>query len=144
MTGLVSMWRLFRGRKWNPLRRRVDSASFDAEELFLGTLLFTLTLFLLPTTAVYYAVFSSVGSPSYSLPQSVDGGISSCSCDCAFLRDRSSYFRLGACLRHCLPRRPQKRPNQVQPEEAAKRSATIWASSKTPSWVAFCDQILRQ
>ncbi|KAJ3601368.1 hypothetical protein NHX12_032337 [Muraenolepis orangiensis] len=46
--GLCSLWRLFRGRKWNVLRQR----------LFIGTLLFTILLFLLPTTALYYLVFT--------------------------------------------------------------------------------------
>ncbi|BFZ17185.1 hypothetical protein BsWGS_20224 [Bradybaena similaris] len=53
-----SLWRLFRGKKWNVLRSRVDSASYDIDQLFFGTLLFTILLFLLPTTALYYAVFT--------------------------------------------------------------------------------------
>uniref|UniRef100_S4RBM8 Phosphatidylinositol glycan anchor biosynthesis class Q n=1 Tax=Petromyzon marinus TaxID=7757 RepID=S4RBM8_PETMA len=56
--GLTSLWRLFRGKKWNVLRRRVDSCSYDVDQLFLGTLLFTILLFLLPTVALYYLVFS--------------------------------------------------------------------------------------
>ncbi|XP_063445177.1 phosphatidylinositol N-acetylglucosaminyltransferase subunit Q-like [Mytilus trossulus] len=55
---LSALWRLFRGKKWNVLRRRVDSASFDVDQLFVGTLLFTIFLFLLPTTALYYTVFT--------------------------------------------------------------------------------------
>ena len=38
---LGSLWRLFRGKKWNVLRQRVDSAVYDADQLFVGTLLFT-------------------------------------------------------------------------------------------------------
>uniref|UniRef100_A0AAY5KR96 Phosphatidylinositol glycan anchor biosynthesis, class Q n=1 Tax=Esox lucius TaxID=8010 RepID=A0AAY5KR96_ESOLU len=56
--GLTSLWRLFRGRKWNVLRQRVDSCSYDMDQLFIGTLLFTILLFLLPTTALYYLVFT--------------------------------------------------------------------------------------
>ncbi|KAM9784450.1 phosphatidylinositol N-acetylglucosaminyltransferase subunit Q [Syngnathus typhle] len=56
--GLSSLWRLFRGKKWNVLRQRVDSCSYDLDQLFLGTLLFTILLFLLPTTALYYLVFA--------------------------------------------------------------------------------------
>ncbi|KAG7335359.1 hypothetical protein KOW79_001955 [Hemibagrus wyckioides] len=56
--GLTSLWRLFRGKKWNVLRQRVDSCSYDLDQLFLGTLLFTILLFLLPTTALYYLVFT--------------------------------------------------------------------------------------
>ncbi len=58
---LASLWRLFRGKKWNVLRQRVDSATYDVDQLFLGTLLFTVLLFLLPTTALYYVVFTLVG-----------------------------------------------------------------------------------
>nr|XP_057904466.1 phosphatidylinositol N-acetylglucosaminyltransferase subunit Q isoform X2 [Doryrhamphus excisus] len=56
--GLASLWRLFRGKKWNVLRQRVDSCSYDVDQLFIGTLLFTILLFLLPTTALYYLVFT--------------------------------------------------------------------------------------
>ncbi|XP_013417502.1 phosphatidylinositol N-acetylglucosaminyltransferase subunit Q [Lingula anatina] len=57
---LGSLWRLFRGKKWNVLRHRVDSASYDVDQLFIGTLLFTILLFLLPTTALYYVVFTAL------------------------------------------------------------------------------------
>ncbi|KAM6155385.1 phosphatidylinositol N-acetylglucosaminyltransferase subunit Q isoform 1-T1 [Rhynchocyon petersi] len=56
--GLSSLWRLFRGKKWNVLRQRVDSCSYDLDQLFIGTLLFTMLVFLLPTTALYYLVFT--------------------------------------------------------------------------------------
>lgn len=56
--GLSSLWRLFRGKKWNVLRQRVDSCCYDLDQLFIGTLLFTVLLFLLPTTALYYLVFT--------------------------------------------------------------------------------------
>uniref|UniRef100_A0A8C3X6W0 Phosphatidylinositol glycan anchor biosynthesis class Q n=1 Tax=Catagonus wagneri TaxID=51154 RepID=A0A8C3X6W0_9CETA len=56
--GLSALWRLFRGKKWNVLRQRVDSCSYDLDQLFVGTLLFTVLLFLLPTTALYYLVFT--------------------------------------------------------------------------------------
>lgn len=60
VSGLLSLWRLFRGKKWNPLRKRVDSleeSGQKADQLFAGTLLFTVLLFLLPTTALYYGIF---------------------------------------------------------------------------------------
>lgn len=56
--GLSSLWRLFRGKKWNVLRQRVDSCFYDLDQLFIGTLLFTIQLFLLPTMALYYLVFT--------------------------------------------------------------------------------------
>ncbi|KAJ3645555.1 hypothetical protein Zmor_023200 [Zophobas morio] len=57
LKGLLSLWRLFIGRKYNPLRTRVDSYQYSQHQLFIGTLGFTVLLFLLPTTAMYYAVF---------------------------------------------------------------------------------------
>ena len=55
--GLVALWRLFLGKKYNPLRDRVDSADNTVEQLFLGTIVFTILLFLMPTTATFYCVF---------------------------------------------------------------------------------------
>jgi len=60
MNAVSSLWRLFRGKRWNVLRKRVDSAVYNVDQLFLGTLLFTILLFLLPTTALFYAVFAVV------------------------------------------------------------------------------------
>lgn len=57
LESLKSLFRLFRGKKFNPLRNRIDSYSFNIEQLFIGTLGFCLTFFLLPTVIVYYAVF---------------------------------------------------------------------------------------
>ena len=57
---LAALWRLFRGKKWNVLRQRVDSAKYDIDQLALGTLLFAVLFFLLPTTALYYVVFTIV------------------------------------------------------------------------------------
>jgi len=64
LVGILSLWRLFCGKKWNPLRERVDTLSdgSDSENprFFLGTLLFTILLFLLPTTILYYAIFAAL------------------------------------------------------------------------------------
>jgi len=58
----MSFWRLFRGKKWNPLRKRVDTLPHSPDianhRFFTGTLLFTILLFLLPTTGLYYAIFA--------------------------------------------------------------------------------------
>lgn len=59
-SGLVSLWRLFKGQKFNPLRERVDSCNYDTNQLLLGTLLFTILLFLYPTTLVLYVVLLSL------------------------------------------------------------------------------------
>ncbi len=58
-SGLLSLWRLFRGKKYNPLRDRVDSCEDnDVDRLFVGTVAFTVLLFLYPTTLMYYCVFA--------------------------------------------------------------------------------------
>jgi phosphatidylinositol glycan class Q protein len=54
---LYSTFNLFRGKKWNPLRNRVDKAEYDLDQLLLGTVMFTLLVFLLPTIAVLYFMF---------------------------------------------------------------------------------------
>ena len=41
-------------RKWNVLRKRVDSAQYDVDQLLLGTLGFVVACFLMPTISVYY------------------------------------------------------------------------------------------
>lgn len=56
--GLTALFRLFLGRKHNPLRGGIDSCEYTNQQLFVGTLAFTILLFLLPTTAVYYVVFT--------------------------------------------------------------------------------------
>lgn len=63
LQGLISLSRLMRGKKWNPLRDRVDSIPYDANQLAFGTILFTILLFLLPTTGVYYLVFTFLRLP---------------------------------------------------------------------------------
>ncbi|PSN57164.1 hypothetical protein C0J52_01471 [Blattella germanica] len=60
VSGLVALSRLFLGRKHNPLRERVDSCHFLPDQLFVGTLAFTILLFLLPTTFMYYTVFTTL------------------------------------------------------------------------------------
>ena len=59
---LQALWRLFRGLKWNTLRKRVDHASYDNTQLFVGTLLFAILLFILPTVFLYYLVFAILRS----------------------------------------------------------------------------------
>ncbi|KAK9097391.1 hypothetical protein Sjap_022888 [Stephania japonica] len=54
----AALWRLFRGRKWNPLRKRFDSYDYNVEQHVVGSLLFTPLLLLLPTTSVFYIYFT--------------------------------------------------------------------------------------
>lgn len=54
---LSALWRLFRGKKWNQLKSRVDSYSYQYDQLFIGSISFTIVVFLLPTVLLYYSVF---------------------------------------------------------------------------------------
>ena len=59
LTIIMSLFHLFRGKKHNVLRNRIDSCDYDLDQLLLGTILFTLLFFLLPTIAVFYLTFTS-------------------------------------------------------------------------------------
>lgn len=59
LTIIVSLFHLFRGKKHNVLRNRIDSCDYDLDQLLLGTILFTLLSFLLPTIIVFYLTFTS-------------------------------------------------------------------------------------
>ncbi|KAJ1977868.1 pig-Q, partial [Dimargaris xerosporica] len=56
---LHSLLNLFRGRRINPLRCRIDSCNFELDQLLLGTILLALVFFLFPTIAVYYLTFAT-------------------------------------------------------------------------------------
>ncbi|KAF7508586.1 hypothetical protein GJ744_009135 [Endocarpon pusillum] len=58
LTIIYSLFQLFRGKKRNVLRHRIDSCDYDLDQLLLGTILFTLLFFLLPTVAVFYLTFA--------------------------------------------------------------------------------------
>ncbi|SCV02205.1 LANO_0F15940g1_1 [Lachancea nothofagi CBS 11611] len=49
---------LFYGKKRNVLRNRVDSNHFELDQLLMGTLFFTILIFLLPTLSLFYASFT--------------------------------------------------------------------------------------
>jgi hypothetical protein len=57
---LASLWHLFRGKKYNVLRHRIDTCEYGTQQLLLGTLLFTIFSCLFPTIAVFHAFFSMV------------------------------------------------------------------------------------
>ncbi len=55
---LSALFDVFRGKKRNALRGgRLDDARYELDQLVLGTLLFTLMAFLMPTVYVYYLAF---------------------------------------------------------------------------------------
>ncbi|KAI8141850.1 N-acetylglucosaminyl transferase component-domain-containing protein [Fennellomyces sp. T-0311] len=55
---LYSLFNLFRGKKRNMLRNRIDACDYDLDQLLLGTCLFTLLTFLFPTVLIYYVTFA--------------------------------------------------------------------------------------
>ncbi|KAI9479602.1 N-acetylglucosaminyl transferase component-domain-containing protein [Zychaea mexicana] len=55
---LYSLFNLFRGKKRNMLRHRIDACDYDLDQLLLGTCLFTLLTFLFPTVLIYYVTFA--------------------------------------------------------------------------------------
>ncbi|ORX61329.1 Gpi1-domain-containing protein [Hesseltinella vesiculosa] len=55
---LYALFNLFRGKKRNMLRNRIDSCDYDLDQLLLGTCLFTLLTFLFPTVFLYYLTFA--------------------------------------------------------------------------------------
>lgn len=58
LTTIISLFHLFRGKKRNVLRNRIDSCDYDLDQLLIGTIVFTLLFFLLPTVLVYYLTFA--------------------------------------------------------------------------------------
>lgn len=60
LTAVSALWKLFRGKKRNVLRQRIDSCLYDMDQLLVGTILFTLLFFLFPTIGIYYVFFSFV------------------------------------------------------------------------------------
>jgi phosphatidylinositol glycan class Q protein len=58
LTIMISLFHLFRGKKRNVLRNRIDSCDYDLDQLLLGTILFALQFFLLPTVFVFYLTFA--------------------------------------------------------------------------------------
>ncbi|ORZ37123.1 N-acetylglucosaminyl transferase component-domain-containing protein, partial [Catenaria anguillulae PL171] len=58
--GLGALVQVFVGKQWNPLRRRTETAEFSGEQLLMGTLVFTMLVFLAPTVGVFWVYFESV------------------------------------------------------------------------------------
>lgn len=59
---IQSLFQLFRGKKYNVLRKRIDhidmyGGQFEIDRLLLGTLLFMVAIFLLPTVFAFYLMF---------------------------------------------------------------------------------------
>ncbi|KAL0714643.1 hypothetical protein Bca4012_021622 [Brassica carinata] len=73
---LAALWRLFRGRKMNPLRQRLDSYGYTVKQHVVGSLLFTPLLLLLPTTSVFYIFFTITSTTINSISMLIEFTIS--------------------------------------------------------------------
>lgn len=72
LTIIISLFHLFRGKKHNVLRKRIDSCDYDLDQLLLGTILFTLLIFLSPTVVVFYIAFASARMAIICLKATLD------------------------------------------------------------------------
>ena len=72
LTIISSLFHLFRGKKRNVLRNRIDNCGYDLDQLLLGTILFTLLFFLLPTVVVFYLTFATARMTIISLKATLD------------------------------------------------------------------------
>jgi phosphatidylinositol glycan class Q protein len=75
LTIIISLFHLFRGKKRNILRNRIDSCDYDLDQLLLGTILFTLLFFLLPTVFVFYLTFASARVAVIGLKAALEIGL---------------------------------------------------------------------
>lgn len=76
LTIMISLFHLFRGKKRNVLRNRIDSCDYDLDQLLLGTILFTLQFFLLPTVFVFYLTFACARVAVIGLKAALEIGLS--------------------------------------------------------------------
>ncbi|KAK5995587.1 N-acetylglucosaminyl-phosphatidylinositol biosynthetic protein gpi1 [Cladobotryum mycophilum] len=76
LTILLSLFHLFRGKKHNVLRNRIDSCDYDLDQLLVGTILFTLLFFLLPTVVVFYLNFAIARMVIISMKAGFDTALS--------------------------------------------------------------------
>ena len=72
---IISLFHLFRGKKRNILRNRIDSCDYDLDQLLLGTILFTLQFFLLTTVFVFYLTFASARIAVIGLKAGLEMGL---------------------------------------------------------------------
>jgi hypothetical protein len=55
-----SLTNLFRGKKYNILKYRTDGHEFDIEQLILGTVFLSISIFIMPTVFVFYVSFMTI------------------------------------------------------------------------------------
>ena len=66
LKGLSALSQLFRARRINPLRKRVDNHEYDAEEIVLGTTFFTIAIFCMFGDTMSQVAHATAPPPLYS------------------------------------------------------------------------------
>ena len=122
---LSSLWRLFRGKKRNVLRGRIDSCDYSLDQLLLGTLLFTLLVFLFPTTFVYYLLFF--------LAYTAIGAVQACIDIFVWVLNHFPLFSVANCLWN-----PSHHPGQFRPILHPKRPVGPLSSPYSVTLFASC------
>ncbi|KAK9894009.1 Gpi1-domain-containing protein [Cystobasidium minutum MCA 4210] len=57
-SAMGSLFNIFRGKKRNVIRNRIEPSEYTLDQLLVGAVLFTLAAFLLPTVLAYYLAFA--------------------------------------------------------------------------------------
>lgn len=73
---LQFLFNIFRGRKFNVLRGRTEPATYQLDQLILGTILFTLATFLFPTVLAFYLLLSAPRLLIVAIHAIIDTGLS--------------------------------------------------------------------
>jgi MFS family permease len=60
LQAIRTTWQLFRGKKMNILKSRVDGHDYDLEQLLLGTVFFSIFAFLVPTIFVFFVTLTLI------------------------------------------------------------------------------------
>ena len=120
LTIIISLFHLFRGKKRNVLRKRIDTCDYDLDQLLIGTILFTLLFFLLPTVLVFYILFASARTVIITLKATLETLL-------AFL----NHFPLFALMLRLKD--PARLPGGIRFEIAPSASGKNTAYYTTPS-----------
>lgn len=144
LTIIISLFHLFRGKKHNVLRKRIDSCDYDLDQLLLGTILFTLLIFLLPTVVVFYIAFASARMTIILLKATLDTLLSMLNHFPLFalmLRIKDSQ-RLPGTLLHTSLETSYLLYYQAQKLISNKVESDLNSSTYPPSWTHSFTQIL--
>lgn len=116
----------FRGKKYNPLRNRVDLGDFTVDQMLIGTLIATATGFLFPTIALYYMYFAVVRTSVWLVQEALTAFAHVVSCLPVFELLRWVVFK-GA-----IPHGISIAPFAASSAPGTSLSTTAAASGKSP------------